>query len=94
MASDAAYTLGDQASVTGFVDFLGIAEPDQVVSGVLTGVLRSVIQSPRREAKLADWMLFRLVLEAYLLHDHQITYWVSVSFDRLESGIRCRLYPW
>ena len=25
------YALGDQASVTGFIDFLGIAEPDQVV---------------------------------------------------------------
>ena len=55
------YTLGDQASVTGFIDFLGIAEPDQVVSGVLAGVLHSVIQLPRREAQRADRMLFLLV---------------------------------
>ena len=55
------YTLGDQASVTGFIDLLGIAEPDQVVSGVLAGVLHSVIQSPHREAQRADWMLFQLV---------------------------------
>ena len=33
------YILSDQASVTGFIDFLGIAESDQVVSGVLVGVL-------------------------------------------------------
>ena len=45
------YTLGDQASVTGFIDFLGIAEPDQVVSGVLVGVLHSVIQTPHRQAQ-------------------------------------------
>ena len=38
------YALGDQASVTGFIDFLGIAEPDQLVGGVLVGVLHSVIQ--------------------------------------------------
>ena len=55
------YTLGDQASVTGFIEFLGIAEPDQVVSGVLAGVLQSVIQSPCREEQRADWMLFLLV---------------------------------
>ena len=37
------YALGNQASVTGFVDFLGIAEPDQVVGGVIVGVLHGVI---------------------------------------------------
>ena len=37
------YALGNQASVTGFIDFLGIAEPDQVVGGVLVGVLYGVI---------------------------------------------------
>ena len=45
------YNLGDQASVTGFIDFLGIAEPDQVVSGVLVGLLHSVIQTPCKKAK-------------------------------------------
>ena len=45
------YAIGDQAYVTGFVDFLGIAEPDQVVSGVLVGILHSVIQATRRKAK-------------------------------------------
>ena len=45
------YDLGDQASVTGFIDFMGIAEPDQVVSGFLVGVLHSVIQTPRRKAQ-------------------------------------------
>ena len=44
------YALGDQASVTGFIDFLGIAEPDQVVSGVLVGVLRSFIQAPCKKS--------------------------------------------
>ena len=85
------YTLGDQAYITGFIELLGIAEPDQLVSGVLAGVLHSVIQSPRREAQRADWMLFRLVLEADFLQDHQVTYWVLVSFDCLESGARYRL---
>ena len=33
------YALGDQASVTGFIDFMGIAEPDQVLGGVLVGVM-------------------------------------------------------
>ena len=42
------YYLGDQASVTGFIDFLGIAEPDQVVGGVLVGLLHGVIYTPRR----------------------------------------------
>ena len=40
------YALGDQAYVPGFIDFLGIAEPDQVVGGVIVGVLNSVIQAP------------------------------------------------
>ena len=37
--------LGDQASVTGFIDLLGIVEPDQVVGGILAGVLHSVLQA-------------------------------------------------
>ena len=45
------YALGDQASVTGFIEFLGIAEPDQVVGGVLVGVLNSVIHAPRRKVQ-------------------------------------------
>ena len=45
------YELGNQASVTGFMDFLGIAEPDQVVGGVLVGVLHGVIQTPRRQVQ-------------------------------------------
>ena len=45
------YALGDQAYVTGFVDFLGIAEPDQVVGGVLVGVLHGAIQTYRRQAQ-------------------------------------------
>ena len=48
------YALGDQYSVTGFIDFLGIAEPDQVVSGVLVGVLYSFMQAPLRKAQLSD----------------------------------------
>ena len=45
------YTLSNQASVTGFIDFLGIAEPYQVVGGVIAGVLHGVIQTPRRQAQ-------------------------------------------
>ena len=45
------YSLGDQASVTGFIEFLGIAEPDKLVGGVLVGALNSVIQTPRRQAQ-------------------------------------------
>ena len=45
------YTLGTQASVTGFIDFLGIAEPDQVVVDVLVGVLLDVIQTPCRQSQ-------------------------------------------
>ena len=45
------YTLGYQASVTGFIDFLGIVEPDQVVGGVIVGVLHSVIQTPHIQAQ-------------------------------------------
>ena len=55
------YTLGDQASVTGFIDFLGVAEPDQVVSGVLDGVMLNVIHALHRKAQCADWVLFGLV---------------------------------
>ena len=81
------YALCDQASVTGFIDFLGIAEPDQLFIGVLVGVLHSVIQTPCRKAQGADWMLFRLILEADPLQDHQVTYWISVIIDRLERGV-------
>ena len=45
------YALGDQASITGFINFLGIVEPDQVVGGVLVGVLHSVIQTPHIQAQ-------------------------------------------
>ena len=45
------YALGDQASVTGFIDFLGISESDQVVGGVIVGVLHIVLQAPRRKAQ-------------------------------------------
>ena len=45
------YALGKQASVTGFIDFLGIAKPDQVVVGILVGVLHDVIHTPRRQAQ-------------------------------------------
>ena len=45
------YALGGQDSVTGFIDFMGIAEPDQVVGGVLLGVLHSVIQTPHIQAQ-------------------------------------------
>ena len=55
------YALGDQASATGFIDFLGIAEPEQLVSGVLVYLLDSVIEAPRRKAQSADWVLFRLI---------------------------------
>ena len=43
------YAIGDQAYVSGFIDFLGIAEPDQVVGGVIVGILHSVIQAPVRK---------------------------------------------
>ena len=45
------YDLGDQDSVTGFIEFMGIVEPDQVVVGVLVGVLYSVIQMPCRQSQ-------------------------------------------
>ena len=45
------YALGNQASVTGFIDSLGIAEPDQVVAGVLVGLLYGVIQTPCIQAQ-------------------------------------------
>ena len=40
---------------------MGIAEPDQVVSGILVGVLHSVIPMPRRKAQSVDWVLFGLI---------------------------------
>ena len=55
------YALGNQASVTCFIDFLGMTEPDQVVGGVLIGVLYIVIQAPRRKAQWEDWVLFILI---------------------------------
>ena len=42
------YALGNKAFVTGLIDFMGIAEPDQVVGGVIVVVLHGVIQTPRR----------------------------------------------
>ena len=43
------YALGDQASVIGFIELMEIEEPGQLVSGVLVGVLHSIIQLPRRK---------------------------------------------
>ena len=68
------YALGDQDSVTDFIDFLGIADYDQVVGGVIVGVLHSVLQAPRRKAQRADWVVFRLIREADNLQDNQVTY--------------------
>ena len=45
------YALGNQDSVTGFIFFPGITEPDQVVGGVIVGALRGVIQTPHRQAQ-------------------------------------------
>ena len=45
------YALVNQDSVTGFIDFMGIANPGQVVGGVLVGVLHGVIQTPCRQAQ-------------------------------------------
>ena len=45
------YAFGNQASVTGFIDFLGITEPDQVFGGVLVGMMYGVIQTTRRQAQ-------------------------------------------
>ena len=45
------YSLGNKASVIGFIDFLGISEPDQVVGGFIVGVMHSVIQAPRRQVQ-------------------------------------------
>ena len=55
------YALIDQPYVTGFIEFLDFAEPDQVVGGVLVGVLHSVIQTPYRQAQWADWLLFIMI---------------------------------
>ena len=45
------YALGNQASITGFIKFLDIADSDQVVGGVLVGVLHGAIQTYRRQAQ-------------------------------------------
>ena len=45
------YGLGGQVSVTGFIDFLVIAELDQVVGGVLVGALHSFIHAPCRKSQ-------------------------------------------
>ena len=45
------YALGNQDYVTGFIDFMGIAEPEKVVGDVLVGVLHGVIQTPSRQAQ-------------------------------------------
>ena len=45
------YTIGNQASITLFIDCLGISEPDEVVGGVLVGVLYDVIETPSRQAQ-------------------------------------------
>ena len=64
------YALGNQASIAGFIEFLGIAEPDQVVGGVIVGVLHGVIQMLRRQAQWAYGVLIGLVWEAESLKDH------------------------
>ena len=71
---------------------MGIAEPDQVVSGVLIYVLHDVIQTPCSQEKWEDEVLLGMIRESEPLQDHQVTYWVSVNIDRLEGGFRCRLF--
>ena len=85
------YALGNKAPVTGFIDFLGIAEPDQLVGGILVEVLHGVIQKPRRKSQWADWVMLIMIWEAYSTKYHQVTYRVLVSLDRLEGGVRRRL---
>ena len=41
------YALGNQAFVTGFIEFKGIAESDQGVGVLIVGILRGVIKTPR-----------------------------------------------
>ena len=45
------YALGDQASITDFIIFLDIAEPDKVVGGVIVGLLYGVIHTPLRQTQ-------------------------------------------
>ena len=45
------YGIGNQASVTGFIEFMGIAEPDQVVGGVIVDILYGVMQTPCKQAQ-------------------------------------------
>ena len=45
------YALGNQASITRFIEFLGIAEPDQVIGGVPVGLLHDVIHTPHSQAQ-------------------------------------------
>ena len=49
-------------SVTGFIDLLGVVEPDQVVGGVLIGVLHGVIQTTFSQGTTSvlgsDWTNF------------------------------------
>ena len=44
------YALGYKDFASGLVEFLGIAEPDQVFGGVIFGVLHGVIHMPRGQS--------------------------------------------
>ena len=45
------YSPCNQASITRLIDLLGVAEPDQVVSGVLVDVMDGVIKTPFVQAQ-------------------------------------------
>ena len=45
------YAPCNYTSITRFIDLLSVGEPDQVVSGVLVGILCGVIQTPCTQAQ-------------------------------------------
>ena len=68
-----------------------IMKPNQVVGHVLIDVLYVAVQLPGCQILRPNDVLFRLVLQADILEDYQVSSRVLVCLCHLECGVQCHL---
>ena len=53
----------NSAYIKRFIDLLGVTEPDQLVSGVIVGILHGVIHTPCNQAQWENGVLLGMIWE-------------------------------
>ena len=64
-----------------------IPEPEQLIDNFIVDGLGGVVQSPGCQAYRTDGVLFRLVQEAEILEDYQVSGRVLDYIDCLKGGV-------